>query len=163
MNIPGIETEVVTAEELAAEATPSEAPQATKRTRTKKTEVDPAVAAAKAAAKASKEAEKAAKKAERKAAKAAKTPRTTAADKFIKVLVPAAESGLRPGSGRYQFLEAAAAATKVSDIVGKEFTVGDKTVKLSGSNITGMFSRGHIALSDDGENWEKLEITRVAA
>jgi membrane protein involved in colicin uptake len=162
MEIPGIQTETVTAEELAAEATPSEAPQATKRTRTKK-EADPAVAAAKAEAKAAKEAEKAAKKAEREAAKANKVPRTTAADKFIKVLVPAAESGLRPGSGRFQFLEAAATATKVGDIVGKEFTVGDKTVKLSGSNITGMFSRGHIALSNDGENWEKLEITRVAA
>lgn len=158
MNIPGIATEDVTNETLAAEAVDTPAPEPTKRTRTKKA-VDPEAAAKKAEEKAAKEAARALKKAE----KTNKEPRSTMKDKFIKVLVPAAESGLREGTGRFQFLQAAESATKVGDLIGQEFTVGDKTVKLTGANIQGMFSRGHVALSDDGENWTKIQIERVAA
>ena len=83
-------------------------------------------------------------------------------DKYVKVLVTAAESGLREGTGRYQFLKAAESATRVSDLIGQEFAVGEKVVKMNGSNIQGMFSRGHIALSADGETWERVQTTVVS-
>jgi len=57
----------------------------------------------------------------------------------------------------------AANATKVSDLLGMEFMNGEKPVKLASDNITGMFSRGHIALSKDGENWRKVETAVVEA
>jgi hypothetical protein len=85
----------------------------------------------------------------------------TMKDKFIRVNVKAADSGLRAGTGRYQFLEAAEAASKVSDLIGMKFTVGDKEVALTGANITGMFSRGHISLSTDGQTWETVQKTVV--
>lgn len=149
-----IAEETVSNEDLSAEATAAEAPLAepTKRSRKpKQTDEE------KAAAKAAKEEERAAKK----AAKAAKEPKTKI-DKHVKNLVKAADSGLRTGTGRYMFLEASESANRVSDLIGKEFTVGDKTVKLNAGNIQGMFSRGHIALSVDGETWERVQTTVVS-
>lgn len=151
-----ITEEVVTDESLANEAADVSAPAPVKKSRSKLTDED----------RAAKQAEKEAKAAERAAAKAnkpAKVAKTPAAkiDKFVKNLVTAAESGLRAGTGRYQFLEASESAERVSDLVGKEFTVGDKVVKLNAGNIQGMFSRGHIALSIDGEAWDRIQTTVV--
>ena len=157
-----IQEETVTNEDLVNEATTETAPEPVKKIRTHKA-ADPEAQAKKAAEKAEKEAARALKKAERDAAKANKQPRQTKADKFIKVLIPATASGLRQDSGRYQFLRAAESATKVSELIGQTFTVGDKEVKLTGANIQGMFSRGHVALSDDGENWIKVQTELVAA
>jgi len=132
--------ETVTNEDLGAEAAAdASAPKPEKRSRKKK-EVDPNAPP-----------------------KEPRAPRASIADRYIKVLVPAAESGLRAGTGRYQFLEAAADAMKVGDLIGQEFQVGDKTIKLKADNITGMFNRGHIALSVNGDDWEKVERTVVAA
>jgi hypothetical protein len=141
-----IAEETVENEDLAAEAAAAEAPLAepTKRTRKPKAE------------KAPKE-----PKAPREP-KAKKEKRAGLIDKFIKVLVPAAEAGVRVGSGRYQFLEAMESATKVGDVVGKEFQVGDKTVKCTTANVIGMYSRGHVALSADGETWERVQTTVVS-
>lgn len=140
-----IAEETVTNEELSAEAVAAEAPLAepTKRTRKPK-------------------AEKVAK--EPKAPKAPKPPKEpkVKVDKYVKNLVKAADSGLRAGTGRFQFLEASENASRVSDLIGKEFQVGDKTVKLNAGNIQGMFSRGHIALSVDGETWERVQTTVVS-
>ena len=148
-----IAEETMTDEDLSAEATAAEAPLAepTKRTRKpKQTEEE------KTAAKAAKEASK-----PKKEPKAPKEPKVKL-DKYVKNLVKAADSGLRAGTGRYQFLEASESAKRVSDLIGKEFQVGDKTVKLNAGNIQGMFSRGHIALSADGETWERVQTTVVS-
>lgn len=153
-----IQEEAVTNEDLVNEAVDAPAPEPVKKTRTKKA-TDPEAQAKKA----EKEAARAAKKAERDAAKANKQPRSTMKDLFIKNLVPAAESGLRVGSGRFQFLQASESATKVSDMIGQTFNVDGKEVKLTGANIQGMFSRGHVALSKDGQSWEKIQTERVAA
>jgi hypothetical protein len=132
--------ESVSNEELGAEAAAEvEAPKPEKKSRKKK-EVDPNAAP-----------------------KEPKARRSSIADKYIKVLVPASESGLRAGTGRYQFLEAAADAMRCGDLIGQEFQVGDKTIKLKADNIQGMFNRGHIALSVNGDDWEKVERTVVAA
>ena len=158
----GIVEETVTNEELSAQAADVAAPEPTKRTR--KTKAPKELTPEEVEAKAAKEAEKAAKKAERearKAEKANKPGRMTLKDKFIKVLVPASETSLREGSGRKQFLQAAETATKCGDIIGQEFEVFGKTVQLTGANIIGMFSRGHIALSSDGETWERVQTTVV--
>lgn len=69
MEIPGVTTETVTAEELANEAQAAPAPEAVKRTRTKKTDEQ------KAAEKAEKDAAREAKKAEREANKKPAGPR----------------------------------------------------------------------------------------
>lgn len=94
--------------------------------------------------------------------KAPKDKAPTLKDKFLKGLVTMEESGLRVGTGRYQFLEAALGATKCGDIIGKTFVVDGKEVTLQGNNVLGMFGRGHIALSTDGEKWERLVTTVVA-
>lgn len=140
-----IAEETVTNEDLAAEATSAEAPLAepTKRTRKPK-------------------AEKAPKEPKPPREPKAKKEPKAKVDKYVKNLVKAADSGLRAGTGRYQFLEASESASRVSDLIGKEFQVGDKTVKLNAGNIQGMFSRGHIALSADGETWERVQTTVVS-
>ena len=158
----GIIEETVSNEELASQATDTLAPEPVKRTRKAKTPKE--LTPEEVAAKAEKEEAKAAKAAERAAKKAAKVDkpvRKTLKDKFIKVLVPASQTTLREGSGRKQFLQAAECATKCGDIIGQEFEVFGKTVQLTGANIIGMFSRGHIALSDDGETWERVQTTVV--
>jgi len=90
-----------------------------------------------------------------------KPPVPTLKDKFIRVNVKAEDTKLRKTSGRYSFLKAAEDATKCSDIIGGEHLIGDKVVKLTGANIIGMFSRGHISLSKDGETWETVQTTVV--
>ena len=149
--------ETVTDETLAEQAAEATAPLAEPKPRTRKPKQTDEE---KAAAKAAKEAERAAKKAA-KVDKEPKAKRSGLVDKFIKVLVPAAEAGVRPGSGRYQFLEAMEKASKVGDVVGKEFEVNGKTVKCTTANVIGMYSRGHVALSNDGETWERVQTTTV--
>jgi hypothetical protein len=139
-----IAEETVSDEDLSAEATAAEAPLAEPTKRTRKPKAEKVAKAPK----------------EPKPPKAPKEPKTKI-DKYVKNLVTAAASGLRAGTGRYQFLEASESAKRVSDLIGKEFQVGDKTVKLGATNIQGMFSRGHIALSADGETWERVQTTVV--
>ena len=104
MNIPGIATEDLTNEDLAAEAVDAPAPEPTKRTRTKKA-VDPEAAAKKAEEKAAKEAERAAKKAAREEAKANKAPRSyrIPRDGVLTVLVK--ENPKRAGSAAHARFE----------------------------------------------------------
>ena len=141
-----VETAAVETEAPAQEA---EAP--VKKKRTRKVETDENGQPVAKAPKAKKE------------PKEKKAPSFAMKNKFIKVLVKAEDAKLRVGSGRYQFLKAAEDVTSVSDLIGKKFDVGGKEVTLNASNIAGMFSRGHVALSTDGENWEKVSTEIVPA
>lgn len=81
-------------------------------------------------------------------------------DTLIKVVVDAANSGLREGSGRFlklQFLGEVGSVLKPEDVLGKVVNgSGTEEVKIDSSNLKGMFDRGHIAVSKDGGvTWEQ--------
>lgn len=123
-------------------------------------------AAKKAADKEAKDAAKAAAKAAKAAAKAEKAEKKGAgrrgafAGKFVKVLVAAADSGLRVGSNRFKLLAALGEVDtiyKFDEVNGHNVAAeGEPELKLTSSRFAGMATRGHIAVSDDGVTFTKV-------
>lgn len=72
------------------------------------------------------------------------TPRTTYAGKKIVVKVKPKDSGLREDSNRYLMLEAATKCKTTDDLLA--MTVGAENTPITGANIKGMLTRGHIEL-----------------